>query len=167
MSMKWHPADKAREAEKQIQKIDPVHGYKIKIVRDESVPAPPMPKTPPLTPSPPSLNMVLMRAAQDAARQKKIASSSIRTKKNNIDLDSSTKNVIPPKKEENEAPGKKEEPTPKQALQVYTCLGCGLATCLNKHWMETAVASYRSLKSTEKVCMMTREERVEWFVPST
>jgi len=74
-TMKWHPADKAREAERAIQNIDPGLGYKIQIVVDDSATPPPMPRTPQLSPLK-SLNSVLMASARRKSLEKKPKASS-------------------------------------------------------------------------------------------
>ena len=47
MERKWHPAAKAREAEKLIKGINPGLGWKIQIVMDTSVDPPEAPEPPP------------------------------------------------------------------------------------------------------------------------
>ena len=170
-TMKWHPAGKARRAQKQLRdtlkgaNIDPGHGYKIDVVRDLSVMPPPMPPTPPPQ-TPPlaplkSVNSVLMKGAEDRAQKKKTKAAT---------------------KEEQKDPNEKENKVDKPPLtiemsvcfpfaaqkkpprKVVSCLGCRLATCLHKKSMEMAVATYSSVKDTEKLMYMNRTERVEWFL---
>lgn len=70
--MKWHPAEKARAAQRVIRslRINAGHGYKIQIVKDDSVDPPPMPPTPrKLSPLKNMIN-VLMQGAKDTAKKK-------------------------------------------------------------------------------------------------
>jgi hypothetical protein len=131
MRMKWHSAEKARQALASIQKlgIDPGHGYKLGVVRDTSVKPPPMP------PRPPSINAVLMKAAESARKEE--------TKK---------------EKKATEPPSEMEQ------LAVMPCPGCNRKICPRRLYMLDAVAVANSLQHVKEVVMMNRKQRIQWFI---
>eukprot|EP00531_Pseudo-nitzschia_arenysensis_P015478 CAMPEP_0116115800 /NCGR_PEP_ID=MMETSP0329-20121206/698_1 /TAXON_ID=697910 /ORGANISM="Pseudo-nitzschia arenysensis, Strain B593" /LENGTH=351 /DNA_ID=CAMNT_0003609253 /DNA_START=870 /DNA_END=1925 /DNA_ORIENTATION=+ len=189
MMMKWHPADKAREAQRKIAAfgIDPGIGYKIQVVMDESVDPPPMPRTPEqLTPLK-NLNSVLMSGAANLAKSEKKKSVKKKSAKKRA-VDSNKKKALdsdrtPPKasprtqlfKQEadaddslsNEKENEKENKDDDSSLVIVwpkRCLGCDRGTCLHTSTIEVAVAMANSMKDKEEVVMMDRDERVEWFL---
>ena len=71
--MKWHSANKARKALQTIKDlgIDPGHGYKIEVVRDNDVDPPSMPATPKKLSPLKDLNSILMKGAHYQAKKRK------------------------------------------------------------------------------------------------
>lgn len=165
MKMDWYPADKARQALVEMKKLDVGKGYKAVIVRDTSVKPPPMPPTPP--PVPRSINTMLMRGAEALAKlsQKQVEN----TPEKQVEKLTETEADPPPSPlsvdDEKPPPFHLDHKAGRRAPHAEnTCPGCFCSTCPRRQYMCDAVAAANSLRGMKKELMMSREQRVDWFV---